>query len=159
MTKTKVEFTTDKGVIPVGKILDEKELNTYFTTEEIEEFKKNKYLEEIIVPNIEVKSVEVKSVEVKSKKAKTIAIVHINEMSDEQLEEYAQELGIDTTAFEDSDEVYDAILGFDYASLKVGPLKKYAQIIGANIEGKTAKEDYIAAIVEILDTEPENKEE
>ncbi|MFW2307562.1 hypothetical protein [Aliarcobacter butzleri] len=154
MTRTKVEFTTDKGVIPVGKILDEKELNTYFTTEEIEEFKKNKYLEEIIVPNIEVKSVEVKS-----KKAKTITILHINEMSDEQLEEYAQELGIDTTAFEDSDEVYDAILGFDYASLKVGPLKKYAQIIGANIEGKTAKDDYIAAIVEILDTEPENKEE
>ncbi|MFY9088954.1 hypothetical protein [Arcobacter aquimarinus] len=156
MTKTKVEFTTSKGVIPVGKILDEKELNTYFTTEEIEEFKKNKYLEEIIVPNIEVKSAEIKS-----KKAKTVVIVHIDAMNDQQLEEYAQELGIDTTIFEDSDEVFNAITDFDYASLKVGPLKKYAQIIGANIEGKTGKDEYIAAIAEVLeaDTNSDNKEE
>lgn len=154
MTKTKVEFTTSKGVIPVGRILDEKELNTYFTTEEIEEFKKNKYLEEIIVPNIEVKSAEIKS-----KKAKTVVVVNINEMSDEQLNEYAQELGIDTTAFEDSDETYDAIIDFDYESLKVGPLKKYAQIVGANIEGKTGKDDYIAAIAEVLEADTDSDKE
>lgn len=153
MTKTRVEFTTSKGVIPVGTILDSKELKKHFTSEEIEKFKKDKYLEEIIVPNIENKSVESKT------KNETVVIVNIDEMNYEQLQEYAQELGINTTSFEDSDEIFDAIINFDYASLKVSPLKKYAQIIGANIEGKTGKDDYIAAIVEILNTEHENKEE
>lgn len=153
MIKTKVEFTTSKGVIPVGTILDAKELKKHFTSEEIEKFKKDKYLEEIIVPNIENKFVESKT------KNETVVIVNIDEMSYEQLQEYAQELGIDTTSFEDSDEIFDAIIDFDYASLKVGPLKKYAQIIGANIEGKTLKDEYIAAISEVLETDTDSNKE
>ena len=108
------------------------------------QFKKDKYLEEIIIPNIEIKSTDNKS------KNETVVIVHIDEMSDAQLQQYAGELGIDTSILEDSDEVYNAITDFDYASLKVGPLKKFAQIVGANIEGKTIKDEYLAAIGEVL---------
>ena len=153
MTKTRVEFTTSKGVIPVGTILDDKELKKHFSSKEIEQYKKDKYLEEIIIPNIEIKSTDNKS------KNETVVIVHIDEMSDAQLQQYAQELGIDTTSFEDSDEIFDAIIDFDYASLKVGALKKYAQIIGANIEGKTLKDEYIAAISEVLETDTDSNKE
>lgn len=144
MTRIKVEFTTNKGVIPVGTILDEKELKKHFTPKEIEQFKKDKYLEEITVPNIDINTTENKT------KNEVVTIIHIDEMSDEQLQQYAQELGIDITSLEDSDEVYNAITDFDYASLKVGPLKKFAQIVGANIEGKTIKDEYLAAIGEVL---------
>lgn len=147
MTKTKVEFTTSKGVIPVGTILDDKELKKHFSSKEIEQYKKDKYLEEIIIPNIDIKSTDNKS------KNETVVIVHIDEMSDEQLQQYAGELGIDTSILEDSDEVYNAITDFDYASLKVGPLKKFAQIVGANIEGMTLKDEYLSAISEVLKTD------
>lgn len=153
MTKTKVEFTTSKGVIPVGTILDDKELKKHFSSKEIEQYKKDKYLEEIIIPNIDIKSTDNKS------KNETVVIVHIDEMSDEQLQQYAGELGIDTSILEDSDEVYNAITDFDYASLKVGPLKKFAQIVGVNIEGMTLKDEYLAAISEVLKTDDDSGDE
>lgn len=153
MTKTKVEFTTSKGVIPVGTILDDKELKKHFSSKEIEQYKKDKYLEEIIIPNIDIKSTDNKS------KNETVVIVHIDEMSDEQLQQYARELGIDTSILEDSDEVYNAITDFDYASLKVGPLKKFAQIVGVNIEGMTLKDEYLAAISEVLKTDDDSGDE
>lgn len=153
MTKTKVEFTTSKGVIPVGTILDDKELKKHFSSKEIDQYKKDKYLEEIIIPNIDIKSTDNKS------KNETVVIVHIDEMSDEQLQQYAGELGIDTSTLEDSDEVYNAITDFDYASLKVGPLKKFAQIVGANIEGMTLKDEYLAAISEVLKIDDDSGDE
>lgn len=153
MHKTKVEFTTSKGVITVGTILDDKELKKHFSSKEIEQYKKDKYLEEIIIPNIEIKSTDNKS------KNETVVIVHIDEMSDEQLQQYAGELGIDTSILEDSDEVYNAITDFDYASLKVGPLKKFAQIVGAKIEGMTLKDEYLAAISEVLKIDDDSDEE
>lgn len=153
MTKTKVEFTTSKGVIPVGTILDDKELKKHFSSKEIDQYKKDKYLEEIIIPNIDIKSTDNKS------KNETVVIVHIDEMSDEQLQQYAGELGIDTSTLKDSDEVYNAITDFDYASLKVGPLKKFAQIVGANIEGMTLKDEYLAAISEVLKIDDDSGDE
>lgn len=153
MTKTKVEFTTSKGVIPVGTILDDKELKKHFSSKEIEQYKKDKYLEEIIIPNIDIKSTDNKS------KNETVVIVHIDEMSDEQLQQYAGELGIDTSILEDSDEVYNAITDFDYASLKVGPLKKFAQIVGANIEGMSLKDEYLSAISEVLKIDDDSGDE
>lgn len=153
MTRTKVEFTTSKGVIPVGKILDDKELKKHFSFQEIKYFKVAKYLEEIIVPNIDIKSTDNKS------KNEIVTIVHIDEMSDEQLQQYAGELEIDITSLEDSDEVYNAITDFDYASLKVGPLKKFAQIVGANIEGMTLKDEYLAAISEVLKIDDDSGDE
>lgn len=153
MHKTRVEFTTSKGVIPVGAILDDKELKKHFSSKEIEQYKKAKYLEEIIIPNIDIKSTDNKS------KNETVVIVHIDEMSDEQLQQYAGELGIDTSILEDSDEVYNAITDFDYASLKVEPLKKFAQIVGANIKGMTLKDEYLAAISEVLKIDDDSDEE
>lgn len=153
MTKTKVEFTTSKGVIPVGTILDDKELKKHFNSKEIEQYKKDKYLEEIIIPNIDIKSTDNKS------KNETVVIVHIDEMNDEQLQQYAGELGIDTSTLEDSDEVYNAITDFDYASLKVGPLKKFAQIVGANIEGMALKDEYLSAISEVLKIDDDSGDE
>ncbi len=153
MHKTKVEFTTSKGVVPAGTILDDKELKKYFSSKEIEDFKNDKYLEEIIIPNIDIKSTVNKS------NNETAVIVHIDEMSDEQLQQYAGELGIDITSLEDSDEVYNAITDFDYASLKVGPLKKFAQIVGANIEGKTLKDEYLVAISEVLKIDDDSGDE
>lgn len=153
MHKTKVEFRTSKGVILAGTILDDKELKKHFSSKEIEDFKNDKYLEEIIIPNIDIKSTVNKS------NNETAVIVHIDEMSDEQLQQYAEELGIDITSLEDSDEVYNAITDFDYASLKVGPLKKFAQIVGANIENKTLKDEYLAAIGEVLKLDDDSGEE
>lgn len=158
MTRTKVEFRTSKSVIPAGTILDDKELKKHFSSKEIEDFKNDKYLEEIIIPNIDVKSTSKENKTTESK-VDTVEIIHLDEMNDEQIQQYAQELGIDITSLEDSDEVYNAITDFDYASLKVGPLKKFAQIVGANIEGKTLKDEYLVAISEVLKIDDDSGDE
>lgn len=142
MYKTKVEFNTNAGVIPAGKILNEKELKNYFSEEEIEKYKKDKYLLVIKVPDIVIDNSP------SQKEKKGVEIKNINEMNDEEILEYAAELGISK---DDADDAYNAIVEFDYKPLKAGPLKKYAQIIGANLENATKKDEYIEAINELLE--------
>lgn len=145
MTKAKVEFTTAAGVVPAGSILSDKELKEHFSDDEIEDFKSSKYLEVINVPEIEILSTTSK------KEEEGVEIKHIDEMEDSELEAYAQELGIDTSSHENSNETYNSIVEFDYSTLKVTPIKKFAQIIDVSLEGATKKDEYIAFLDKALE--------
>ncbi len=146
MTKVTVQLITALGIINAGTVLSEKDLSKYFKDDEIKQLKKDKFLVDIHIPDI---STSLKTINNEI----SVELIHIDEMTDEQLTSYAKELGIDLLTYEDVDEIYNAILDFDYSTLRVTPLKKYAQIIGVNLDGKTKKEECIKAIQDFLDNQ------
>ncbi len=147
--KSNVEITTDKGVISANETITD--IKKYFDDEEeIQSLVDAKYLKKIIME-------EITSDEEKSTPAKVV-IVFLDDMSADEALAYAKEIGIDTATFETEDDAYEAILDFDYSTMDGKPLKKYAQVLNADIKGKTKKDEFSAAIKVVLDA-LENTEE
>ncbi len=145
--KTKVEFVLASAVIVANTIIDAKK---YFTSDEIESYEKDGYLQKIEIPIHKDLKKETKKVE----------IISLEEMTLENMLDYAAEIGLDVSNEEDEDLVFSEILGFDYEDLKSADLKKFALIIGANLEGMTKKEQYKEAIEKIkTDYEPQESDD